>query len=176
MAQLNVTFDEHVALITLLKQNDSIVDANPELQRVLKGLESLHFNTKKCAWCGTEFEAPNDRKTTCSAKCRKALSRANSAPTGLAAAASHTPTVTPDPIFAVGDQVNFLSEICSEEGLLGTITECMGFLEEEVLQTLPNQEHLPAGWFYAIATHWGETINIHECLLERHTATVTTKG
>ena len=42
---------------------------------LLNRLEALHFSIRTCAWCGTDFEAANPRKTTCSDACRQSLSR-----------------------------------------------------------------------------------------------------
>ncbi len=47
----------------------------PELAAIQKKLSSLPFNIHRCPVCGTEFEAVNSRKKTCSDACRQALSR-----------------------------------------------------------------------------------------------------
>lgn len=89
MAQLNISKEERDSINTLLKQvND------PALKPLLKRLQQLSFNTKTCAHCGTEFEATNPRKTTCSDACRQALSRSKRV----------------KPIFSVGDQVQSRSD------------------------------------------------------------------
>lgn len=45
-------------------------------------LEALQFNFKVCPSCGFEFDATNDLQTTCSSKCRTAMSRAKKAASG----------------------------------------------------------------------------------------------
>lgn len=84
MAQLNISKEERDSIDTLLKQAN-----DPALKPLLKKLQQLSFNTKTCTNCGTEYEATNPRKTTCSDACRQALSRSKRA----------------KPIFSVGDQV-----------------------------------------------------------------------
>ena len=82
MAQFNLSLSEHSALAALLKTGDnaSIVESDPDLQRIQKRLEQLQFNVRHCLVCSTEFEAENPRKKICSDRCRQELSRARRDP------------------------------------------------------------------------------------------------
>ena len=85
MAQLNLTFDQHVALLALLKHSDvhPYVNHDPGLKEVLDGLEGLSFKVRTCPVCDTEFEVVNPRKKTCSDACRQALSRSKCDPKAI---------------------------------------------------------------------------------------------
>jgi predicted nucleic acid-binding Zn ribbon protein len=85
MAQLDLTFDQHVALLALLKHSDvqPYVNHDPGLKEVLDGLEGLSFKVRTCPVCDTEFEVMNPRKKTCSDACRQALSRSKYDPMAI---------------------------------------------------------------------------------------------
>jgi hypothetical protein len=68
---------------------DDIDSTSAAFSDLLDRLQAIQFNTKACVVCGTEFEATNPRKQTCSDACRQALSRSKRA----------------KPIFSVGDLV-----------------------------------------------------------------------
>ena len=54
---------------------DDINRTKAEFAALLDRLQSLQFNIRRCLVCGTDFEAANPRKQTCSDACRQALSR-----------------------------------------------------------------------------------------------------
>lgn len=71
MAQLPLSRSQGQALAALL----ATAPANPELRAVRHALAGLSWPTRSCLACGVEFDAGNDRRTTCSARCRQALHR-----------------------------------------------------------------------------------------------------
>lgn len=60
----------------------------PELAAVHQELEALRFDSRACLVCGATFEPLNPRRTTCSDRCRQALSRSKRSGSG------HVSTVT----------------------------------------------------------------------------------
>ena len=86
MAQLELSADEAKTLATIVKcwyshLSENLADENDQAvaldicDRHLKKISALSFNIRACIVCGTEFEATNPRKQTCSDACRQALSR-----------------------------------------------------------------------------------------------------
>lgn len=71
--------------------------ASPELAAVAHALDRLSFATRACLVCGATFEAKNPRRTTCSDRCRQALSRSKRAAPAQAPSDGHAPAVTPIP-------------------------------------------------------------------------------
>lgn len=172
MAQFNISFNEHVSLIALLKSGDNqlFIDNSAELQRILKRLQQLEFNAKTCAWCGKEFEATNPRKTTCSDACRQALSRSKRAKPAHpllkaqpAAAASHTPDVTPKPQFKVLDHV-WLRGYEDDPEPLGTV-QALSWMGEAFTNDDGTVTYEPQ-WVYDL----GSDVLLPEVMLVRKTA------
>ena len=90
MAQLELSPDDArrlasvlyswIGVIDELKSKDLKAEARlacnaSQALALAQKVEALQFNTRRCAACGTVFEATNPRKQTCSDGCRQALSR-----------------------------------------------------------------------------------------------------
>ena len=129
-------------------------------QLLLERIRALSFNTRECPVCGTEFEAANPRKKTCSDKCRQQLSRLKRG-TGQrhAPAVTSSPTVTVTP-FQVGDTVRIVKG--GGVGSVFTIGSLFWSDREGVHRCVPEGSTTGGG--------------IHPDCLERHTPTVTSEA
>jgi hypothetical protein len=156
MALLEISFDEHTALLALMHIEPDIVAARPELQAVQARLRQLRFNDKLCAWCGTRFEAPNDRKTTCSDKCRQSLSRSKRS--GLWGVG------VPKPRLAVGDAVHLIGYEDESEPI-GVITEHHGWIAEPIEV---EDGVMPPSHYFTIVRPDGESSTFSESVLVRY--------
>ena len=102
-----------------------------ELPLIRKRLETLQFTARNCLHCGSEFEADNPRKTTCSDRCRQALSRSKRSTSIFVSPFSHTPTATPAaPPHAVPAPPIGQASAAEPLSIKGTLPGCVTQIED----------------------------------------------